>query len=94
MSRAPFIRRTLPVVVRGLSLGTLTAGVDGVLVGLVWLGRALTGVKTGSQLIKHVVSKKKKKKKTKKAGEKTYLWPSFGPVIAAVFVVAYFVPYR
>ena len=91
MSRAPFIRRTLPVVVRGLSLGTLTAGVDGVLVGLVWLGCALTGVGTGSQLIKHVVSKKKK---MKKAGKKAYLWPSFGPVIAAVFVVAYFVPYR
>ena len=64
MSRAPFIRRTLPVVVRGLSLGTLTAGVDGVLVGLVWLGRALTGVGTGSQLIKHVVSKKKKNEKS------------------------------
>ena len=67
MSRAPFICRTLPVVIRGLSLGTLTASVDGVVVGLVWLGCALTGVGTGSQLIKHVVSKKKK---NEKSGEK------------------------
>ena len=32
----------LLIVIRGLSLGTLTASVDGVVVGLVWLGRALT----------------------------------------------------